>query len=210
MTRLSWTDDVGPSPSEIRSLLADRGGFFSNRPLHVCGDLMEAPVRMLATVLLEIRDPTCRRFVLVEEGSSAPGAGRSRFPGGEFAPGELPLPVALRAVADNLVLLEGSQQRSWAGLEQSILSVGMDLLPELRMSFARDCRTIWGTTLVFTYHARVHVQDVHQTELHDKSGRNGMPIRLAGLLDIETSASSGTLCPAAERLWKAYWRREAP
>ena len=208
MTSLSWADDVDRSTSEFRSLLADRGGFFSSNPLHVSGDLMEAPVRLLAAVLLELRDRNCSRFVLLEEGLSAPGTGRWRFPGGEFSPGELPLPVALRAVAENLILLEGGLPRSWAGLEQSILSVGMDLLPELRLTLTGGCQASWETSLVFTYHARVEVQDVHQAELRDVTARHGPNIWLAGILDIEASIDAGTLCPASEQLWKNYWKRE--
>lgn len=208
MTSLSWVDDVDRPASELRSLLADRGGFFSNNPLYVPGDVAEAQVQLLAAVLLELRDRNCSRWVLQEQEPDAPGAGRWRFPGTAFSPGELPLTAGLRSVTEKLVVLDAGLPMGWAELENRVLSVAMDWLPELRMALAGACQLEWASTLVFTYHTRMQVPDTRLLELRDITTRYGRRTWLAGILDIQACIAEGTLCPVSEQLWKNYWVRE--
>lgn len=209
MPSQSLVDDVDRPAVEIRSLLADREGFFSSNPLYVPGEFAETRIQLLAAVLLEVRDRNCSRWVLQEHEPRALVAGRWRFPGSVFSPGELPMPVAMRSVTEKFALLDAGLPLGWAGLESDVLSVAMDWLPELRMSLSGDCQVEWENTLVFTYHARIQVPDVRRVELRDITSRHGQICRLAGILDVQACIEDGTLCPAAEHLWKSYWKRES-
>lgn len=206
MTSQAWGDVVAQPASQIRSLLADRGGFFSSNPGLVAGETLETSVQLLAIVLLEVCDRNCSRWVLQEQGVHEPGTGRWRLPGTFFAPGELPLLAAARGVTEQISMWAAGQQVSWAGLENRVLGVAMDWLPELRLASEDTCGVAWENTLVFTYHARMAVPDVDAIELRDVSTGLGRRTWLAGIIDLQTGIADGLLCPASEQLWKSYWQ----
>lgn len=203
MTSLSLADDVDQPAPQIQSLLADRGGFFSSNPAFVSGDILETTVQLRAVVLLEVCDRSCSRWVLQEMGLDEPGSGRWRFPGTVFSPGELPLRAAARGVTEQLVMLESGEPVSWVGLENRVLGVALDMLPELRLNLGNACGVEWENTLLFTYHARMVVSDLQAIELRDLT-QPGRRTWLAGILDLQKGIAEGTLCPVSEQLWKGY------
>jgi hypothetical protein len=205
MTARLSPHEVDHPTSDVESLLADRGGFFSNNPLWVEGDIAELRVQLLAAVLLEVSDGARSRWALIEDGIESPMSGRWRFPGNVFSPGQMPLQVALGAITDNIVLLDSGLPVSWAGLVPSVLSVGLDWLPARQSDLAEACQAEWANTLVFTYHARMVVPDVARMELCDVTARQGQRIWLAGIVDIETCVANGTVCAASEQMWASYW-----
>ena len=206
MTAYFWNDDVDHHASELRSLLADRGGFFSSNPCLGLADIPELRVQLLAAVLLELWDGKCSRWALIEEDLASPGSGRWHFPCAVFEPGQMPLSAALGTITEQLILLDRGVPSTWAGLSPSVLSVGLDWLPELRVPLRGACQVEWTNTLVFTYHARRQVPDVHQIEVCDGPARQSNRIWLAGIADIQSCVTQATLCPTAERLWASYWQ----
>jgi hypothetical protein len=201
MTAQLSPQDFDHPASEVRSLPADRGGFFSNIP----GDSLEMRVQLLSAVMLEVSDGARSRWALIEEALESPVSGRWRFPGNVFSPGRMPLEVALAAITDNIVLLDSGLPVSWAGLVPSVLSVGLDWLAALPTRLDDVCQVEWANTLVFTYHARITVPDVTRMELCDVTARQGQRIWLAGIADVQACITNGTMCAASEQMWESYW-----
>ena len=106
MTSLSWTDDANnPSPG-LRSLLSQGEGFFSSNPALLAGELTETPLKTVSVVLLALRDRRHGRWVLLEQDPGVECSSQWKFPGGPIPPGEMPLQVAVRAVTENICLLD--------------------------------------------------------------------------------------------------------
>ncbi|KVP97033.1 hypothetical protein WJ97_14535 [Burkholderia ubonensis] len=206
MTSLSWTDDANTPSLGLRSLLTAREGFFSSNPTLVAGELKETPLQMVSVVMLELHDQRHSRWVLLEQDPGVDCASQWKFPGGVIPAGAMPLPVALRAVTENICLLEAGLPVSWRGLQYRVLSVGLEWLTELSVP-AGAHHVDYENILVFSYHARMRVDDIYRVELQDLKTRPGRHVLLAGILDIQNLISDGTLCSASDRLWKAYWSR---
>lgn len=206
MTSLSWPADVNCPATGLRSLLAERGGFFSRNPELVSGELNVARVKMLAVVLLELHDHSRSRWVVVEQGPGARRPGCWKFPGNPIATGHLPLTAAIRSVTDNIALLDAGLPLSWQNLACSILSVDLDWLTELSIP-AGESKAERENTLVFTFHARMQVADVDRIELRDLRTRVGLQVWAAGISDIQRCINEGSLCSASAQLWGAYWQR---
>lgn len=206
MTSQSWTDDAHRLAMVHHRSLLPTEGFFSSNPSLVPGELTETPLRTLSVVMLEITDPTRSRWVLLEQDPGSGYSSRWKFPGGAITPGEMPLEVAVRSVTENVCLLDDGLPVSWSGLRYCVLSVGVEWLTELCVSDVdtRDCENI----LVFSYHARMRVADVHRIELADLKSYPGRRVMLTGMLGVQNLISDMALCSASTRLWQAYWRRQ--
>ncbi|WP_157639695.1 hypothetical protein [Burkholderia ubonensis] len=209
MTSLSWTDDDKNPSLGLRSLLAAGEGFFSSNPTLVAGELKETPLQMVSVVMLELTDRRHSRWVLLEQDPGVDGTSQWKFPGQLIAPGEMPLRVAVRSVTENVCLLEDGLPVSWAGLQYRVLSVGLEWLTEVSVP-AGAHQVDYENILVFSYHARMRVDDIHRVELRDLKAHPGRHVLSAGILDIENLIGEGTLCAASERIWKAYWRSAGP
>ena len=208
MTSLFGTDEVRSSPPFGLQTLLPPEGFFSSNPALAAGELIEPPLRMLSAVLLELRDSHQSRWVLLEMGPGDLGAGRWTVPAERVVPGEMPLAVAMRAVTENICLLDDGLPVSWAGLQYRVLSVGLEWLTALSLADG-SCLPACENLLVFTYHAQQDVIDLRRIELCDLKARNGRAMRHAGILDIQGAIDDATLCSVSEQLWRSYWQREA-
>lgn len=209
MTSLSWTDDAhNPTPG-LRSLLNQGEGFFSSNPALTAGELKETPLKTVSVVLLELRDQRHGRWVLLEQDPGMFCSSQWKFPGGPIPPGEMPLQVAVRAVTENICLLDAGLPVSWSGLQYRVLSVGLEWLTELNVTDGAR-QVDYENILVFSYHARMRVDDLSRVELQDMKSRPGRQVLLSGILDIQNLITDKTLCSASEHLWKAYWASAAP
>jgi hypothetical protein len=208
MTSQSWTDDATRTAAVHKSLLSRKEGFFSSNPHLVAGELIETPMQTLSAVLLELCDRSLSRWVLIEQDPGSADSSRWKFPGGRITPGEMPLEVAVRSVTENICLLEDGLPVSWSGLQYSVLSVGVDWLTELCLT--GDDSLGCENSLVFTYHARLQVSDVHHVELEDLKSTRGRRVMLTGILGIERLIGDTALCSTSAQLWQAYWRARTP
>ncbi|KWA83840.1 hypothetical protein WL29_20970 [Burkholderia ubonensis] len=121
----------------------------------------------------------------------------------------MPLQVAVRAVTENICLLDAGLPVSWSGLQYRVLSVGLEWLTELNVTDGAR-QVDYENILVFSYHARMRVDDLSRIELQDLKSRHGRQVLLSGILDIQNLITDKTLCSTSEHLWKAYWASAAP
>lgn len=207
MPNPSWIEDViRPSPG-TRSLLPP-GGFFSSKPGGAADPLFEAPLKLLAVVLLELHDKDQSRWLLVEQDLAAPAPGRWVFPNEQVCIGEMPWHAAERSLTEQVCLLEDGLPLGWATAEYRVLSVDLEWLTELALTDG-SCTATWENTLVLAYHAKLPVTDLRRIEACDKRARQGRQLRLASILDVQAAIADGTLGAVSERVWQGYWQRGA-
>lgn len=202
MTCLSWSDANNSPVSGLRSL--PMAGIFLSSSAQADLELREAPIRMVSVVLLELADKRQSRWVLLEQDPDSLAASRWKFPGEPVGVEERPLQAALRAVIDNVRILEAGLPMSLAGLENQFRSVSVEFMAEL--SISEDAQQAdYENTLVFWYHVKKPVNDITQVELQDAKQVLGRSVKLAGILDVLRLEDEEALCPASARLWQAYW-----
>ncbi len=195
------------SLSKSNSLPIQVEGFFSAR-MSSDGRFEERPLALAVLVMLEVLDQRHSRWVLMDCSASAVKGVTRTFPSCTFSPGGRPLDEAVKAVTENLVLLDKGLPLSWSGLAYQMLSAGTEWMPALvpdipNMLAIKD-------TLVFTYHAQMKVEDVHAVQLLSLRESFAQTVELSGIIDIQHLIAQGNLCAWSEQAWRGFWANADP
>ena len=158
-----------------------------------------------SSTLLEVRDATQRRWVLLERDQGAPThAGRWQFPAGRLSPGETPLECAIRELHEEVRLTESGRPLGWSDL---VLHRDGE---EFRWRFQDGSEVqlyakhvFCEQTIEFYFHAVLSVENVSLVQAWDNEPY-GRRVELLSDAQIEHLLHKDLLCPASALQWVEF------
>lgn len=139
------------------------------------------PVTPRVAVILEVRDRSRTRWVLVKNETTGGAFG---FPGADVQGNALA--SAIRSVTEPCCLVSEGLPLSWSGIEFQLF---------------------YGATKphLTVYHAVLRVADVEGLEAQSLAASYASEAKLLGILAIQSLAEEGQLSAESVKLWRAYW-----